>query len=455
MDKVGFKESDYKTLAGQIVLAEKIAAIYEDSYGYFRVNSRSCIEKREIIDRLEKIQYVTPATLNYVVSHPEQLNRVNSNAGIKIGKCYYEPQKVLSLQNVESRDIYENRVVLGFLQRMLSDIVELQGNCKQYLEKIPNNENYSDEYVYSTYFIFEETRKSLEKGIEKLSHLFDKFTRLRRMYGDALAIKEEYVDHEPLPTGIFTSVPQYNKIFIYIRQWFKFGVYDLNKENVMLSFVKISNLYEVYLLAKFISYFKEKEYIQEYAKQYEYGSVSDNWKYRNTLCNNTFTFSKAEQKIRLCYQPVIYNKNRNDSNEIVLYRNNSIPVSDRYEKGSDYYVPDFLIEFTHGSTKNYLILDAKFSNLSNVRNRYLKDLVFKYLFSISPINSESVKSAVKGMCVVFGKCTENQQLQSVYDNEIEGNPICPFVETLPLIEGIGSDSHFNNLDKLFRKILLS
>ena len=82
----GLRENGHKSLAAQIILAEEIAAIYETSYGYFKANSRFQIQRIATIDRLERLQYVTPATLEYIVSHPEQLKAVNSNLGVRIGK---------------------------------------------------------------------------------------------------------------------------------------------------------------------------------------------------------------------------------------------------------------------------------------------------------------------------------------------------------------------------------
>ena len=254
------EESGYKSLAAQIILAEEIATIYETSYGYFKANSRFRIEKVATVDRLERLQYVTPATLEYIASHPEQLRPVNSNAGVRIGNRVYQPEKSLSLQNVNSFDIYENRVVLSFLRKMVDEVAELLERCKNLLQQIPNDEDYSTEYIYSSFFMFSETRRMLENGMQRLSCLYDKFTQLWGMYRNALKIPVEQLTSKPRPTGIFMVVPQYNKIFVRIHQWFSFGIYDFAKENYMLSFIKISSLYESYLLAKMVAYFTDRSY---------------------------------------------------------------------------------------------------------------------------------------------------------------------------------------------------
>ena len=449
----GLKESGYKSLAAQIILAEEIATIYETSYGYFKANSRFRIEKVATVDRLERLQYVTPATLEYIASHPEQLRPVNSNAGVRIGNRVYQPEKSLSLQNVNSFDIYENRVVLSFLRKMVDEVAELLERCKNLLQQIPNDEDYSTEYIYSSFFMFSETRRMLEKGMQRLSCLYDKFTQLWGMYRNALKIPVEQLTSKPRPTGIFMVVPQYNKIFVRIHQWFSFGIYDFAKENYMLSFIKISSLYESYLLAKMVAYFTDRSYTLIDKKRCIY-PVSRRWKYKNTDCTNTYVFFNGKHHITLYYQPVIFDTNQSAINGIGLYRNNSIPVNtgddDDNRQGGHYYVPDYLVKLEGEKGEKYLIIDAKFSDLMNVRRHYIKDLAFKYLFSVSTIASSDT---IAGMCIMYGKCTENEQIQSAYDNQLPGNTIVPLAETLPLIEGVGNEEQYNSLDVLFKMLL--
>lgn len=259
----GLKENGYRSLATQILLAEEIAAIYESSYGYFKANSRFKLEKLSVIERLERIQYVTQGTLSYTATHPEYLRQVNSTQGIFIGNRVYQPQKTETVQNTRSYDIYENRVILAFLRNMIDSVQSLQGYCCNLLSKIPNDEDYSSEYIYSSFFMFSETKKMIEDGKTQLEKLSEKFTYLWGMYSDILRIPLDQHIVPPRPTAIFLSVPQYNRIFVRIHQWFSFGIYNFSKEHFMLSFIKISALYESYLLAKFLCYFRDRGYSLE------------------------------------------------------------------------------------------------------------------------------------------------------------------------------------------------
>lgn len=321
----GLKESGYRSLAAQILLAEEIAAIYESSYGYFKANSRFRLEKTPVVERLERVQHVTQGTLSYAATHPEHLRQVNSTRGIRIGQRVYQPQKVETVQNICSYDIYENRVVLGFLRTMIDSVQVLQERCDNLLNQIPNDEDYSPEYIYSSFFMFSETRKMLEDGKAQLGLLYEKFTNLWGMYCNALPIPIDQYAAQPRPTAIFMSVPQYNRIFVRIHRWYRFGIYDFTKENFMLSFIKISALYESYLLTKLLCYFKDRGYLLNSSKRCIY-PVSKRWKYKNTSGVNTFVLLNAQKTITLYYQPVIFDTDQSSINGIGLYRNNSIPV---------------------------------------------------------------------------------------------------------------------------------
>ena len=449
------KENGYQNLSTQIILAEEIAAVYESSFGYFKANSRFKIDKILKVDRFEYLQHVTPATVQFIVTHPEELRRINSHSGIRIGNSVYQPEKTLSMHNERSCDIYENRVILGFIRKMIDSVDELYDHCRSSLEQIPGNENYGDEYIYSSFFMFTETKRMLENGLACLTKLRTKFAHLWTMYNGALRIKPEIMVNEPRPSHVFLSVPQYNRIFVQIHKWFQFGIYDFTKENFMLSFIKISSLYEGYLLAKMIAYFQSRGYVLESTRKCAY-PTRRNWKYKNTNCVNTLFFKNERHQLTLYYQPVIYDTDESGINGIGLIRNNSIPAltgdGDDNRSGGHYYSPDYLIKMEDDSSARYLILDAKFSDLACVRRHHVRDLAFKYLFSISPVRPID---AMAGLCIIYGKCKASNQIQSAYDKQLQNQQITPIAELLPLIESVSNDDHYSNLDALMRKAFIS
>jgi hypothetical protein len=453
VDSVEIYKSGKLTLLTQIRLAEEIATLYESSYSYFKVNSRFKIEKRSSVESFNHIQYISEPTIRYIASNPEQLIETHLQTGIRIGKKRFQPQKALTLKDFHSYDIYENRVILGFIRKMIEQVKLLHQRCKKLLDSIPKNEEYYSEYIYSPFFMFVETKVLLEENEQRLIKLSNRFKQLWVMYQRILNITPDPLNGKPYLTAIFFSVPQYNKIYINIYKWIDQGLYDYEKERFMLSFIKISSLYELYILVKLISYFQKREYTLIEKKKYRY-SVSLKSKYKNVKFNNTFVFSDDLNTITLYYQPVIFNSAQKNENNVGLFRNNSIPCNidenlSYGQNGGYYYVPDYIIKIDlQKGQKRYIILDAKFSKMDIIKKYYIKNLVFKYLFSLSAI--EKIDQIV-GMGVIHGKCSKNSEMESAYDRRIENTEIFPFLDIIPIAEGINNEQHFIDLDKILRK----
>lgn len=449
-DLASLKEQGSQSLAAQVLLAEEIASVYERNYGYFKANSRFKIEKTASVDHIEKLQYITPATMQYIALHPEQLRQVNSTTGIRINNKVYHPNKTLVVEDRHSYDIYENRIIVGFLRTMIFNIDTLIENTDSILQNIPSDNDPVGEYVYSSLFIFAHTAKMLQECRDRLLIVKQKMAQLWQMYSSIMSVESVEVQYIPKPTALFMSIPQYNKIFVTISQWFSFGIYNFEKESFMLSFIKISSLYESYVLAKLIKHLKHRSFKLEDAKKCHY-PVPSHWKYTNTKCKNTFVFTGNNKRITIYYQPVIFDFDSRQVNGIGLYRNNSISINQNNidERSDKYYTPDYIIKAEINGVERYIILDAKFSTANTVKRYYITDLSFKYLFSISSVEENK---SVDGLCIVYGQCYPSNKMQSAYDKQIGSKDISPFADMLPLIEGVNPDDHDAAIQQLLSKI---
>lgn len=447
-DYADLKDAGRRSLESQIMLANEIASAYESNYGYFKANCRFKMSPHETVDKFEKLQQVAPATLQYITQHPEQLRQVIGIAGVRVRNCTYQPNKTLVTQNIYSTDTYENQVIVSFLKQMVLSTKELNSKIDLIIDSFPADSKSKDEYIYSGYFIFAHTKKILEEDKRVITKLTDRFQQLWNIYQHTLQTTGITLNCTPKPTAVFLSVPQYNRIFVRIHQWFTFGIYDFSQEKFMLSFIKISLLYETYLLTKFIQYFKGQGFKLTEAKPCHY-PTHERWKYQNTQCNNTFIFSGSQQSITLYYQPVIFDSDMSSINQIGLYRNNTISLrtDEDAERKGHYYVPDFLIKISRECTSKYILCDAKFSTTDNALSRYFPNLAYKYLFSVSPVAENDV---ISGLCIINGRELSGCRITTAYDKQLEGQNITPFAEVLSLAEGIENEKHFENIRKLLQ-----
>lgn len=462
--KKDLQEDGYTTLSSRIKLLEEIVKVYERGYGYFKANSRFCIKQTPKIEDFERLQYVTPATLRYIASHPEKLKKESGNTGIQVGRNKYQPGKTLVMQNEISLDIYENRVLLSFLRRIVNETAELKENLRTILPKkkeTVKEENSGYVNLFSLGYMLPASAKELKNTEDRLDYLYNKLLELWGLYRTVFSFRTEPLTQIPRPTAGFLSIPQYNLVFTRIYKWFHYGIYDFSKESFMMSLINASTLYEVYVLSKMILFFKRQGYEEIESSKISYLPNDDFWKYKDTICNNKFVFYKneTETQITLYYQPVIYKKKYEDqwkhahAHGLNLSRNYSVREYKEYnvlkkrvvDERRVYYEPDYIVKVERKGKARYLILDAKFSNQQTLIKKQVKDLVFKYLYAISPENN---KEPIKGLCIVHGKLKTDTERCFFYGNE--NTP--QFAELIPLVEGGCSLYFYKEMKRLLVEI---
>lgn len=426
------KESNYKTLESQIGLLWDIALNYEDSFSYFKSNARFKMVEKNNIDRFEKLQRITSETISFIAQHPEELKKVNHNTGIKYGGNYYVPNRTLIQSNESSYDIYENKVLVGFLKTMVFTVEGLIKKIQELIDQVPTEDEVVEGYIASSFYIYARTKQMLTVNIQELKYINARFIILYHSYQKVLHVTDMDVTETPKPTAILLNVVRYRHLYDMICKWFEYGIYDLEKERFMLSFMRVSTLYECYVLTKLYKYLKGYKFKSIEAERFVY-TAPGNY-YQNSDCNNTFRFINEKYTITLYYQPVVYLNPGRAANGINLFRNTSVSISDEngIRKGK-YYVPDYILKIERGNDAKYVIMDAKFSSKDTVLKCQLPSLVFKYLFSITPLHPSHDK--IIGLAVINGQSNdESGLLYNVYDQGYLSDEIMPFVKIITMTE---------------------
>lgn len=448
------KEGGYKSIESRIVLMDRIALCYEENFRYFKANSRFKMKLCDSIDNFEKLQYVSNGTIQYIVQHPEQLRCVNYNSGIHYHDKYFEPKKTLISKSTYSFNIYENQVVVCFLKSMTDNIRKMISMVRDTIKHIPAEQEETEGYVASSFFIYSGTKRILMKYEKRLNQLNNRYSVLYGAYQKVLNVTETVISFSPEPTTILLSVPQYRQIYDAVVSWFQLGVFNLHREQFMLSFTKINTLYEYYVLLKIYQFLQKHGFSLIESRRCTY-SFSTKALYRNTECKNTFKFRSDNKIITLYFQPVIYCDDSSKINEIGLYRNTSIsfPKDNENDSKGSYYVPDFILKIESNGTANYVIIDAKFSTVGTVKKYRVPVLAFKYLFSISTIEK---KDKILGLCIINGKSDEdNDSITDIYDRSMRPGDIYPQAELLTLTENNqdNNEEHMVLLKSVFDKYI--
>lgn len=426
-----------KELESQLQIISKIIQVYSEQYQYFSSNSKFKLRPEGHIDDFEKIQKISSSTLTYITQHPEQLMPVNYVTGISKNRQQYIPRKVLIFHNSPDFDTYENRSIVNFLQTVIHSICCLLSNLDKRIDSSKINHDVFDDYFNSAWFIIEVSQRRLHDYRATFLDFKSKIESLYIAYSSILPVETEPVSVVPKPTPVFLSIPPYRLIYNQIDMWFRFGIYNFEREDFMLPFTQTHKLYEYYVLLKLHSYIQKCGFHYQRTKAVDYPNLN----YVIDSKNNTFYYSSgvSAKTITLFYEPVIYGKNHIGYNNIRLFRNNSRKYSG-YKDSNPYYTPDYVIKITENNQSMYIIIDAKFSNPDTVKERQQSKLVYKYLFSISTIEPEDT---ILGLCVFCGKTSSNQDSsESLYD--LSRRPISPYAQILTLTENSldNSDDHF-------------
>ena len=427
---------------------EEVAGIYEAGYGYFKANCRTRLESVEIVDRSDKLQYVHSGTIHYMVTHPEHLRHEAS--GIRVGRQSYLPVKTLMKQNTFSQDIYENQVVISFLEQMYEETEALSERITHYQKLLESGGEDDSGYIRSSNILYEHAIRTISTFSDRVNQLLTKMSFLVSAYHKIMPVRHIELSR-PQPSAIFLSVPQYNRIYISILKWFGKTSYAESRERMMLNLHNVSLIYEVYVMLKLIRLIEEMGFSLIETENVRYPKQGL-WQYEHKNYNNTYRFENEEGlRLTLFCEPLIYDEERQDVNRISLYRNNTVALNreSEEERHGRYYVPDYIIKAEQDGEERYIICDAKYSTKNTVRYHKIPDLAYKYLTSISATHS---RARVAGLAVFYG-ITDGERDENFYDREMEEHPIFPFIRLTPLSEGVSERQQADNGRRLLRELV--
>lgn len=420
----GFKQQDEPNLQDLILLAQDIQRIYQENLNYFRSSCRFTLQSKEEFGSVAKLKTITPATLQFMANHPEYLQPAPASAPIP-----YYPEKTLLTQNRESKNTYENLMLVAFLKTML-DVLD---RFYQHLESMCPPEKLTYEITDSLYFnLVYGFTPTIRQDTKNIQVLLGQFQDLFYQYSETMGFAPEdllLLSQEPEPTAIFLSVPQYHQIYQEMYRWYHLNQYIMDMLACLNPVVKFSELYEKYLLAKHLEFFQTifplDQGWQQTQNLLEFQHPK-NWKQEFTLPSEpggafSFVFRKEHFEITLYYQPLVYaHTDPVEETHGIGLRRFSLPNPN----GCFYYAPDFLLKlvdtrkyitevhlansktFHQQQTPSqkpaqYLLMDAKFSTVQNFFKYGMAKLQNNYINGTCPSPNQSKFQDTTSHLLVF------------------------------------------------------
>lgn len=447
--RTGVKKHQSIPIEVRLRQCEEIRNVYETCYGILRKNPYSRLIQTEKTDHFSRLQSVSPRTIQYIVQHVEELEPVAHDTGIVFHRQNYQPRHTLMTTTQETRQVYENQILLDFLYTILQNLRRMETDLQQRLQLFQTPEEQGD-YIDSRVYIYKNSIRALQRYLEKVQNLTGKFQKLFRYYQQLFPMQARELRHQPDCSPVFLSNMPYRMIYEKISEWFAYGNYHLRQHDLLLSFISISKIYEYYCLVKFLEYFsRNPEFEKMEFSRFLYPETRF---YKNTRYNNTFVFRWQSHTLTLYFQPVIYGDSDDRYNQISLYRNTSSTVNGG--RNGRTYTPDFMLKLKSDTNEHYFMLDAKYSNVKVIREYQLTDLVYKYLFSISPLEENS---SVDGLYLLCGKHENNEKDKSDYADNLHdiANSFQPRKKVRPFAELMTMTANHVNDDSVIDIVLES
>lgn len=435
---IDIQQGNIKSVYSLMEFYKKVINSLKRLYPLFKSQSKTKIEQKEQLIDSRNVHSITDKEIIWLASNFHQLSEVKYKTNVSKNNRYFIPEKILSTVYENTMNIYENKIVLSFIIRLISSINNLYIDLKREISNISNNKievkgNYEiPSNVYKKIIV-----KKYTETLNLCRQLQEEYSRTYIMYKNLFKCDEERNFGRPKFTHVFRNIYHYRTIYDLLIQWWDdFRGYSLEQEKYLMRLKKLSKLYEYYCLLKIVTTLDKLGYKKVL---FDHVNYSLDYESEDTELMNKYIFTSKtnDSTITLYYEPIIYHTPSKNT-EFNLYKLNCTHLC-----------PDFLIKYTHNDTNRtlYGIFDSKYSNLDNSKNRtkYILDTTFKYLHQIG--SPTSMFTPILFLWLLY---------PSKYGlKKIEEQKVIPNTYVLPYIGSysISPDVEENEIVKFFRDLL--
>lgn len=407
----------YRSLSSYIQLLEQVISCYKNNFAYFKIQGKHMIKQSSVLVTYENVKKVSRDSFDWIMKNTDQLANVPYTSGIQCQGKYYLPYHIKTNASQKSWDVYENRIIIGFLHTVLS-------NAKQILREFDSDILNEERVISKIHGSFPEeycapiiTIKSLQINfcrilLVKLNRSIDTLQNLSKQYEALFDVQVELLKAFPRKTSTFFEIKPYAQVFEIIVRWFQYGEYSLEKEHLILQVKTLDKLFEYYCLLRLLKLLADNGYqkanIKEPVFKFDYTSADKYYQNEKDVAN-TYLLSNNGIVATLYYQPVI--SAVQFENNIALYR-----TTGANKESKNYYTPDFVLKFASDeNNEEYVIFDAKFSSRGNIKKYSLPEVIRKYSCEMG-VAAES--QAPKMVWILQGRVNTSENVIWRYHNSL-------------------------------------
>lgn len=448
--RIGLSDVETRGFNDTISLLSLIYTTFKDVFPMFQQSVKKTISEEYKYTQSINSGNLDNQVINWILMHPEHIKQSKTPTPIRVNQKYYSVDRINHLEKKESRETYENQMILGFINIIMLYIndkcLELEHVIKEFEKEIPYDEinKLPTEYdlaYNSVIFYYKELFRVLKKYGESFENLFD-------AYSSCLECTPIIFSTVPRYTFVFRQQYHYRRCFETMVLWFEAGNCNLQSIGYFLRLKKLSKIFEYYTLLKLQeAVFKNgfKTYSEPKRLLYEEDDSNDVNNYYSYISIN------GDIKISLFYEPYIYNDKTKFGIDLYStgYHFSKMIKSNRIVR-NEYWTPDFVLKIENSDDALYYILDSKFSAYSSVCNYHIAELANKYVLGIASKNEHYPK--VAGVWAIYP--SERLRSLNMKENLIDSKKVAlPIIAIEPLLPQGGSLTNLvENFVKLFNEI---
>lgn len=385
----GFVTRDSSKERGSSSVLQDIIEVYKKNAGYFRARPEYTIRKEPVPVPYHCVKKLSKDSMLWSIRTGNmQRLPADSRYGIPIEGKHYMPRETLTEKSVKDHHIYENQVVVGFL-----DTVGRELRDRDWMEQQSRESEGFDILRMVLY-------PNAQLGTERLSEI----ESIRRQYQNSLRLEERRIPRVlslPKQTKRFQEIQSYHDIYQKIYAWFRGGNSVDWGEGAIFKGRLADKLYEYYCWQELLRLFANKGYHKSKASV----CTGYNGKRPRPPFANIVYLRKGETKITLYFDPWIPTSGSKNG---VWY--GITLVRTVWEPGKDGYSPDFLIKVEKDHSVSYAVLDAKFRDMKNLFDHWkpdsmsaMEESLQKYYINLS--DQERLYRPVKMLWLLQGRVT--------------------------------------------------
>lgn len=345
-------------------LAERVLAGFEECLGSFRQRAASRVGRNVTrIGRNHVTQIGIRETL-WIAHNPGALEQVGAKTSITDGKKSYLPRYIDTERRAKTYDIYENQIVMAFLDQAARQLLRLSALLDEHAEHersvLRALSPYTKEgYVLSSLLVTSISARRRTQTQMALGSLSKKARRLRDAYLRAAPDVSPIPFRPPRRSKIFQEVDPYVKLFQLIQKWCAFGDLDIAKESLAVRTERMDTFYELYVLHELLSAlhsagFRPDDSIENPIAQVRYSNVGQ-YDASAKQVANLYCLKRNTTKLQLFYEP-IFCADATEQNGVTLHRT-TIGTNGPTAP----YTPDYLIRVSRdGGVWQDFVFEAKY-----------------------------------------------------------------------------------------------